>query len=771
MSGPHPLAWRVALPWAPRSPQRRRVEGQIAGHHDVGVPLGGIGSGTVSHAPNGGFTRWTLKAGRVDYVSHPANGFALWQRPRDGAPTARALRPEDGGLPGWRFDPAGTYAALFPKAWHTYREGALRLTLEGVSPVVPELWPEADLPLGLFRADLSNTGDAPLDAAVMLSLVNPVGRFAGHPAAFAGGLAGQRSRSLHADALCGVLMTRDRAGPVDEGEGEVLIAARREAGVEVTLCPAFDPDREGRALWDRFAAEGRVAPPGGDWVAGGGFSEFPAPTPAAALAARVALEPGASRTVDLALVWNLPVIRFGQGRRWRRHHTARWGAEGRAAQAIAAHALPRAEAWSEAVDRFHADALARLDLPDDAAHLPINELYALSDGLTVWTAPEEDRPERFGIIECPDYPLYATLDLWSYAAAAVSDLFPPLARLVLDAYAAEVPVDDPEPRFHLRSTARFPRGRAGMAPHDLGAPDADPFVRANDYAYQDSTRWKDLDAMLAIAAWREARSGGVEDAARWLPPVTQAMEALAAFDRDGDGMIENDGFPDQTFDNVPMTGVSAYCGGLWLTALRATAALADRAGDPGSAARWRAMSATAEPAFEAALWCGTHFRLDAGGRFRDAVLAEQMHGPATARMLGLGDTVDPAKARTALATVFRRCFREAGGGRGAVAIVSSSHSSALYAPAGEEGLQWDEVLVGFNHSLAAQLRAFGMEAECRTLLRALARELGPERGLHFRTPAAIAPRAPEFRAQMNLRPLGLWALAAPPARRAGPGGA
>ena len=652
----------------------------------------------------------------------------------------------------------GTYAALFPKAWHAYREGALRLTIEQISPVAPALMADADLPAGLFRAHLRNEGRATLDAAVMLSVANFVGRFTG-TAVPPGGVAGQRARAFETEALAGVLMTRDRAGPLDMGEGEAAIAARRADGVEVTLCPAFDPAREGAALWRGFAAEGRVAPQGGPWVAGGGFSEFPAPEPVAALAARVTLAAGEARTLDLALVWDLPVIRFGQGRRWRRHYAARWGAEGNAAQAIAAHALPRAAEWSAAIDRFHDAALARLDLPPEAAHLAVNELYMLTDGLTVWTAPKDGVPERFGIIECPDYPLYATLDLWTYAAAAVSDLFPPLARLVLDAYAEEVARDDPEPRRHLRSAARMPRERAGMAPHDLGAPDADPFARANDYAYQDSTLWKDLNAMLAVTAWREARSGEPALARRWWPAVSAAMEALAAFDRDGDGMIENDGFPDQTFDNVPMAGVSAYCGGLWLTALRAAAALAESAGEPDAAARWRAMSATAEPAFERALWTGTHFRLDSAGRFSEAVLAEQMHGPATARMLGLGDTVDPAKARTALATVFRRCFLEAGEGRGAVAIVSRDHSSALYAPEGEEGLQWDEILVGFNYSLAAQLRAFGMEAECRTLMTALARELGPERGLHFRTPAAIDPRRPLIRAQMNLRPMGAWALA------------
>ena len=38
-------------------------------------------------------------------------------------------------------------------------------------------------------------------------------------------------------------------------------------------------------------------------------------------------------------------------------------------------------------------------------------------------------------------------------------------------------------------------------------------------------------------------------------------------------MIENSGFPDQTYDIWKATGVHAYCGGLWITACEATSAM------------------------------------------------------------------------------------------------------------------------------------------------------------------------------------------------------
>lgn len=46
------------------------------------------------------------------------------------------------------------------------------------------------------------------------------------------------------------------------------------------------------------------------------------------------------------------------------------------------------------------------------------------------------------------------------------------------------------------------------------------------------------------------------------PILLIVMKTTEAFDFDGDGMIENQGFPDQTYDVWVATGVSAYCGGV-----------------------------------------------------------------------------------------------------------------------------------------------------------------------------------------------------------------
>jgi non-lysosomal glucosylceramidase len=48
------------------------------------------------------------------------------------------------------------------------------------------------------------------------------------------------------------------------------------------------------------------------------------------------------------------------------------------------------------------------------------------------------------------------------------------------------------------------------------------------------------------------------------PVVKETIEYAKQFDTDGDGVIDNESFPDQTYDTWSATGCSAYSGGLWL---------------------------------------------------------------------------------------------------------------------------------------------------------------------------------------------------------------
>src|SRR5260370_39770345 len=66
---------------------------------------------------------------------------------------------------------------------------------------------------------------------------------------------------------------------------------------------------------------------------------------------------------------------------------------------------------------------------------------------------------------------------------------------------------------------------------------------------------------------------------RTWPAVQESLAYLRKYDRDGDGIPENEGYPDQTYDEWVVRGESAYSGGLWLAALRSAQEIARQLGD------------------------------------------------------------------------------------------------------------------------------------------------------------------------------------------------
>nr|GEV56078.1 non-lysosomal glucosylceramidase [Tanacetum cinerariifolium] len=100
------------------------------------------------------------------------------------------------------------------------------------------------------------------------------------------------------------------------------------------------------------------------------------------------------------------------------------------------------------------------------------------------------------------------------------------------------------------------------------------------------------------------------------------MANMDQFDRDDDCLIENDGFPNQTYDAWTVHGVSEYCGCLWLAPLQATASMASQLGDTATAEGYKRKFIKAKTAFEAKLWNGSYFNYDSmamDGHFRSLV--------------------------------------------------------------------------------------------------------------------------------------------------------
>jgi len=236
------------------------------------------------------------------------------------------------------------------------------------------------------------------------------------------------------------------------------------------------------------------------------------------------------------------------------------------------------------------------------------------------------------------------------------------------------------------------------------------------------------------------------------------LDYLKQFDIDGDGIPENSGAPDQTFDDWRLSGVSAYCGGLWLAALEAAIAICDvlinrpelpNVGEQRSIyEHWLNQSL---PVYEQKLWNGKFYRLDSESG-SNVVMADQLSGQFYAQLLNLPDIVPRDRALSALTTIYDACFLkfqdgEFGAANGVLVDGSPENPQATHPL---------EVWTGINFGLAAFLLQMGMKNEGLRLTQAVVRQIY-DHGLQFRTPEAITA-AGTFRASTYLRAMAIWAV-------------
>lgn len=722
----------------------------------AGVPIGGLGAGSIGLTHRGDFARWHLRVGRHRFLPVAADGFALFVATPEGrwasplavgsAPTLPAFGPP---LP----EGSGTYTALFPRAWSTY--DGLSVTVQAVceqlAPVFPGDEAASALPVGLFRWTVENSGPARATVGLLFTFRDPRGEESGETPA-----AGAWSELVRRAGSAGVLLHGAPGTPAELG-GTFAIAVATGAGtdadVDVGVRTRFDPD-DGADVWAAFGADGRLhdlddrsPTAAGDAVA-------------VAVSATVELARGESRSVTFALAWDLPIVEFGGGRRWRKRYTDEWGTSGERAFDLAAHGLERSSAWRAAIEAWQRPILDDPERPAWYKAALFNELYYLLDGGTFWgteLAPEPGGSgatgHRFGLLECFDYPFYNTVDVNFYASFAILELWPSLELASIRDIVEAVPVDDPA-TVRIQSDGHDAiRKRPSTVVHDVGGPAEDPFRRPNLYRFQDVNAWKDLAPKLALQVWRDFRTTGDRAllAASW-PAVRAVLDGLAGHDRDGDGLPEHDGTPDQTYDTWPMRGPSAYGGSLWLGALRAAEAMARELGERDRAADYGDRFERAQASFERRLWAGDHYRYDGGGGpSSDSIMADQLAGQWYADVTGLGDLAHSARVETALRTIHARNVRGfAGGSAGAVNGTRPDGS------VDRSSEQSQEVWVGTAYALAAFMIGRGLVAEGWETAAGTAR-MTYEHGLWFRTPEAYDERG-DFRASMYLRPLAIWAI-------------
>ncbi|VDK51164.1 unnamed protein product [Cylicostephanus goldi] len=187
----------------------------------------------------------------------------------------------------------------------------------------------------------------------------------------------------------------------------------------------------------------------------------------------------------------------------------------------------------------------------------------------------------------------------------------------------------------------------------------EPWAEINGYLVHDSANWRDLNLKFVILCWRDYKLivdkyYDKEDVSKlrsrlklyicikarkvldYFYKLSEVVirNALKEWDPNHDGMIENSGTPDQTYDAWTMTGASrlscsAYCGSLWLAAVYSTICMADELGKKSTMHKLKYLEETLEKAkvaYVIKLWNGRFFNFDESASNQGLIMADQIGG-------------------------------------------------------------------------------------------------------------------------------------------------
>ncbi len=764
-------AWKRPLGLPLANPGVTRAPGDIDDGYWQGVPVGGLGAGTFSRSYRGDFSRWHIKAAVHKYEPVYADQFAMFQQSEgDEHGIAQALmngHPSNGELSSWQWDypvGAGDYYGLFPKAWFDYRwdKFPAHVTLEQFSPVLPDNYRESSYPVAVYRWHAENPTNKPVVISVMFSWTNMSGWFRTFTRDFNGAPnQGNYDRFVSETipglgTMKGIVFDRNRAGSQpNEWDGQFAIAAIETPGVQVTYQTTYLAAGDGKAVWAPFSKDGRLPDSTKSWVSD-------KEKLAGAIALRFTLQPGEKKVIPMVLAWDFPVVQFGEGRKWERRYTDFYGTSGRNAWKIARDGLLHGTEWSAAIDKWQAPYVNDESMPLWYRSMLFNELYVLTDGGTFWGRQAGSDPKTtpsFALLECFDYAYYGTLDVRFYASLPLLKFWPDIDKQVLREFADTVPKEWPEQGLWVWKTQQtgepvtHKRKKIGAVPHDLGVPEGDPFIAVNEPGWQDTNNWKDLNSKFVLMVYRDYVLTGRKDTAflreTW-PAVKDAIEYLRQFDHGG-GIPENSDYPDQTYDDWVVHGVSAYSGGLWLAALRAGEETARILGDAKTAAEYHALFLKGQKTYIADLWNGEYFRYDTGSDSKNDIQADQLAGQWYANLTGLGDIVPRSMQIAAAKKIFNFNVMKFGHGDMGAANGMTPDGAIVDNPEAKE------VWVGTTAGYAGLLMSLGMKDEAWKTAWGLYHVIYEDKGYWYRTPEAWDITG-NFRAGMYMRPMAIWAL-------------
>ena len=656
------LGLTLALALGARAEAGWPVLREYSGEHlrRVRLPLGGIGTGTVSLHGRGALMDWAVRnepaVGYTPTTAGASTGFWLRVEDGEGRVSARLLEgPGDtelyegfagGGFPNHGFPHfrSAVFRTAYPLAQVALADDRLPVsaTLEAMNPLVPGDAEASGIPAALLRWRLVNRTSKPVKASVLGYLVNAAGGEVAKARVRTGALDGVAIGSRDETAANTTLGRLVLALPTGVGETSAALAIAN-FGWQVNL----------DLFWKQFVATGKAA----DCQGSGSKGDLAS----VAISVEVELPPGGERAVPFVLAWRFP-------------HRPAWTGKATFEPPIRGPFAPSQDVGNWYATRYPtAEAAAERLL----AGLPALEEKTVAFVRRVLAAKAPDVVKEAALFNLSTFrteTCFRTADgyffgwegigdqggscrgncthVWGYEHALI-DVWPDLAKKMTDLYFGVGLGKDGRIAFRISLPLDPEKANGTIAA-------ADGQFQCLVKAYEN---WKKTgDDAWMRALWPNVRR------------ATEFCWAPGGWDADADGVVE--GRQHNTMD-VDYYGPNPQMQFLYLAALKAVAAMGDFAGDAAFAAKCRGLAAKGAAWTEANLfngawyehkvavpkgplapgtgWGGPQPPKDPEFQLAAGCLVDQLVGDVAARHVGLGPVADEAHARTTLATILEKC--------------------------------------------------------------------------------------------------------------------
>jgi non-lysosomal glucosylceramidase len=583
-----------------------------------GMPLGGIGCGTLQLFPDGtrgvftGMNNWEKPLGQLHWFRsgtagdyRVSNPFAIYVEqgekkvsrflqttPINKCPTVESIELEGN----------------FPVGKLTFKDKDIPLdvSLCAFSPFIKEDPKQSSLPCAIYVFKVKNTTDKKATVSLLASGINAVGDWN----------VGRYNRVKHRKGLTGISFYKKNCHPWDGAAGG-NISMTTQSGRHITyqgewpyVRNNFRGDIEDRRfdIWRYFEENGTLPNESFSKVAQGEGDEW-----MAALAVKFDIKPQEEKEVPFYYTWYMPNHYLG-------HMYERWFDD---SWDVAVYVNKKkgllydnVRHWQRTVEEAPLDGWLKDGL--------INYLSVIIS-TSWWTKKNE-----FIMYENPvKWPLMDSLDVRYYGTMALAIFFPSLeknAMLLFKKY----------------------QKKDGRIPHDLG--------KSQIGCPSDGTTaghpWKDLSTKYALMVYRDfVWSGDLAFLRRMYDSVKKAMEWEFAQDRDGNGLPDNEG-KDQTYDLWEFHGTNSYSSGIFLASLLACLKMAKIMNDTYFHKLCKLYFEKGKASFEKELWNGSYYIAGKSGKNAyGPCTAGQLNGQWYAHLLDLGYIADRSHIRKAVKAI------------------------------------------------------------------------------------------------------------------------